>query len=149
MFDDCLSFQNPTTSHLTLHYWQEMTECEYHEIVQSVGLISSSTVSFDLRVISPDIFLSKGRASVLFLGIESSPELALLKKRCPWPDDLPFHPHITLAWISSADRFSMHKKEIMKLLQSAPFVMRADRIRLYSVIGGKKQTPLQDFSFAS
>ena len=76
-----------------------------------------------------------------------SDELARLKKRCPWPNVEPFTPHITLARIKHPQKFRVHKKKIMKLLDDVMFEMNVNRLRLYAEIEGVKQTELQDFMF--
>lgn len=145
-YADILTLQKPETPHITLTYWKEVMDIEYNEIVRQAARVAELSTPFELPVIGADAF--SGRA--IFLNPVFSPELANLKKRCPWPNDpgKPFHPHVTIARIRHPGKFQVHKKDIMKLLKDAELVIHVDRIRLYANIDGVSQTPLKDFAFA-
>ncbi|HRH93122.1 MAG TPA: 2'-5' RNA ligase family protein [Candidatus Peribacteria bacterium] len=145
-FEDCLTFQNPQTPHLTLMFWPEAGELEYQGIAGQAAKIAGKTPAFTLKVTGPDTFGERGRDSVLFFSIAFSPELALLKKSCPWTDRREFHPHITIARVYHPERFAVVKKEVLKRL-AAEFAVPARRLRLYGNVHGEKQTPLKDFAF--
>ena len=146
-YDTILSFQNPHSPHLTLQYWKELMEIEYHQIVRQAEKVASSTQPFDLKVCGTDTFGTRGEDRVLILSVPFSEPLARLKKRCPWPSALAFSPHITLARIGHPQRFRIAKKKITKILSDAEFVINVDRLRLYAEIEERKQTPLGDFVF--
>ncbi len=148
-FEDCLTFQNPQTPHLTLMFWPEVGELEYLGIARQAAKIAAKTMSFSLKVTEPDTFGDRGRDNVLFFPVAFSPPLALLKKSCPWTDRREFHPHITIARVHHPERFAVAKKQIFKLLDGTEFGMLADRLRLYGNVNGSKQTPLQDFLFCA
>ena len=144
-FDDFLSFQNPQSPHLTLQYWPNVMEIEYHQIIDQARRVASKHTPFTLKIEGADTFGSKGEDKVLFLSVPFSEELAKLKKSCPWPSGKPFHAHITLARIKHPQRFVVHKKEIMKLLKDASLEASIEMLRLYAEINGKKQTPITEF----
>lgn len=147
-FDDILRYQNPESPHLTLQFWKEVMEIEYYQIIPQSKKIADTSSPFTLKVQGVSTFGSRGEDRVLYLDIPFSDELARLKKRCPWPNIDPFTPHITLARIKHPQKFAVHKKKIMKLLDDVEFEMIVDRVRLYAEIQGVKQTMLQDFIFA-
>jgi len=147
-FADFLSFQDTEQPHLTLSYWSELLEIEYQPIVDQARTIAARTAPFSLRVTGAETFGKTGDERVLFLAVSFSPELATLKKLCPWPSPYPaFHPHITLARIRHPQRFTVHKKKVMKALGDASFEIGFDRLRFYAEAEGVKQTPLEEFLF--
>ncbi len=149
-YDDILRFQNPTSPHLTLQFWKEVMEIEYAPIVKKAQDIAARTSPFTLQVIGAETFGSRGEGRVLFLTIAFSPELATLKKLCPWPnEEHAFHPHITLARMSHPQRFAVVRKKIMKGLADVSFPMVVDRLRLYVEVNAMKQTKIGEFPFAS
>lgn len=146
-YEDCLRLQNPASPHLTLMYWPSLMEIELRHIVEQSEKIARKTEKFDLVVNGTATFGGQGRDRVVFLSVHFSPELASLKKMCPWTDGREFSPHITLARIKHPERFSIAKKKIMKPLKGAEFSVHVDRLKLYGEIGGKKQAPIRDFIF--
>ncbi len=153
-FGDSLIFQNADSPHLTLHYWSEVLEIEFHQITQQLEKIAESVSPLSLKVRGVNTFGYRGKDHVLFLDVPFSEELAKLKKKCPWPSldrtgheipNKPFHPHITLARIKHPERFATHKKKILKILGMPEFSMDVKCLRLYAEIQQKKQTPVQDF----
>ena len=146
-FADCLNFQNPESPHLTLYFWKELMEIEYNQVMQQAPIIASKTSSFELTINGADTFGRTGDERVLFLTVSFSPELATIKKLCPWPNppDQPFTPHVTMARISHPGRFTIQRKKIMKVLSDINIPTHVDRMRLYAEVEGEKQTALQDF----
>ena len=144
-----LRFQNAQSPHLTLYFWPSVMKIEYADIVPHAAKIAAQATPFGLRIDGADTFGEKSLDRILFLTVEFSPELADLKKRCPWPNPpgKPFHPHITLARIDHPQRFGVEKKKIMKALGNIDIVITVDMLRLYAEIDGKKQTPLEEFPF--
>lgn len=145
---DCLTLQRPDTPHLTLMFWPEVGELEYRGIGEQAAKIAARTAPFSLSVTGPGTFGVRGRDAVLFFEVAFSPELALLKKACPWTDRREFHPHITIARIHHPERFVIIKKDVFKQLHGQTFAMHCRTLRLYGNVGGHKQTPLQDALFA-
>lgn len=159
-YESIFRFQNPDSPHLTLQFWKEIMEIEYYQIIPQSKKIADASELFTLKVqgistfgsatwahSSAPVRGSRGEDRVLYLDVPFSDELARLKKRCPWPNIEPFSPHITLAWIKHPQRFRVHKKKIMKLLDGVECEMPVDRLRLYAEVNGVKQTALQDFPF--
>lgn len=146
-FEDVLRFQNPASPHLTLYFWKELLKIEYEDVLLKIGNIAARTAPFSLHVNGVDTFGKQGDERVLFLSVAFSPELATLKKLCPWPNppDQPFHPHITVARIHHPQKFAVHRKKIMKALTDASFEIKASAIRLYGEIGRHKQMPIHDW----
>ena len=144
-YANVLRFQNPETPHLTLMYWPEVSQLEFQGIVEQVRKIAVATDPFTINITGADTFGSRDEDKVLFLDIAFSDELARVKKRCPWTDGHPFHPHITLARMRHPQKFSVVKKKIMKQLKNAKFPASFDCLRLYAEVDGVKQTPLGDF----
>ncbi|MBI1812848.1 2'-5' RNA ligase family protein [Candidatus Peregrinibacteria bacterium] len=144
-WESFLRFQNPQSPHLTLQYWPEVMEIEYHQIVDQANKIAEKSEQFTLKILGASAFGNRGDDRVLFLDVPFSEPLARLKKRCPWPSAEPFSPHITLARIRHSQRFAVEKKKIMKVLKGAEFTMFVDRLRFYAEIDGKKQTVLEEF----
>ena len=89
-YEDSLKFQNPESPHLTLQYWPELMEIEYHQVLKQAEKIASSHHPLTLTVIGADTFGSRGEDRVLFLTIAFSDELARIKKSCSWPNLEPF-----------------------------------------------------------
>ncbi|MFA5800027.1 MAG: 2'-5' RNA ligase family protein [Candidatus Peribacteraceae bacterium] len=146
-FEESMRFQNPATPHLTLFFWPEVLELEYEGIVRQAEKIASAAQPFMLKVTNAATFGERGEDRTLYLEIALSPELALIKKSCPWSEGRPFKPHITLARIRHPQRFHVWKKKVMKAVEGAVFDIPIDRLRLYAEIEGRKQTPLEDFVF--
>jgi 2'-5' RNA ligase len=148
-FEDCFSFQNPESPHLTLYFWHELLKIEYEQMLVQMGKIADGTVSFSLEINGVDTFGPKGNEKILFLTVAFSPELATLKKKMPWPNppDKPFHPHITLARIKHPQRFDHNKKKIMKVLSGISIDFPVTMVRFYAEIDRKKQTELDEFPF--
>lgn len=146
-FENLLSFQNPRTPHLTLRFWREVMEIEYGDIVSRAQAIAAKIHPFTLPCIGAKAFGSRGEERVLFLDVAFSEELARIKKLCPWPNEQPFVPHITLARIAHSQRFAVQRKKVFKALEPCTFPILFDRLCLYAEIGGQKQTPLLEFVF--
>jgi len=144
-YEDIFRFQNPQSPHLTLHFWAELMQIEWDPIIKKAKDIAASSNPFSLKVTHAGTFGSRGEDRVLNLRLAFSEELARIKKACPWPDGKEFKPHITLARIRHPQKFQVHKKRIMKLLDNCEFKIPIDRLRIYAEIDGRKQTPLQDF----
>lgn len=145
-WEAALRFQQPDTPHLTLSFWRELLAIEYEDIVPTMERIARRTAPFSLRVNGVDTFGTAGRERVLFLAVAFSPELATLKKLCPWPNppDQPFHPHITLARITRPQTFVVHRKKIMKALGDVSFDLPVRVLRLYGIVDGQAQTPVAE-----
>lgn len=146
-YEQCFSWQSPETPHLTLMFWKELMEIEYFDIVAQAKKIADATSPFTLQVTGADTFGKNRKDAVLFLSVHFSPDLATLKKRCPWPNEKPFHPHVTLARIKHPERFGVVKKSVMKILDGASFEIPVRALRLYARIGGVHQTPVESFPF--
>lgn len=144
-FGECLRFQNPHSPHLTLFFFPEVGELEYKGIVEQAGKIARIAAPFTMRVIEAGTFGNRGRDTVLFLTVAFSPEVASLKKLCPWTDGKPFSPHITLARVCHPETFVTMKKKVMKVLSDVQFPISVTCLRLYGEVGGVKQTVLRDF----
>lgn len=139
-----LSLQNPETPHITLYFWKSLMEIEYKPVHEKARWIAARHRSFSLTLTGVETFGDHGRERVLFLKPAFSPELASIKKDCPWPNLQEFQPHVTLARIRHPERFSIHKKSIMKVLDGG-FDVVFDRVGLYAEIDGRKQTLIEDF----
>lgn len=150
-FDDVLRFQNPESPHLTLYFWKELLKIEYDDVLPKLEAIAQKTAPFTLHINGVDTFGKPGEERVLYLTIAFSPELATLKKLCPWPNpsDQPFHPHITVARIAHPQKFAVHTKKILKAFDNVSFEMPVGLLRFYAKIDERKQTPLIDFPLAS
>lgn len=159
-YEESMRFQNPATPHLTLFFWPEVLELEYQGILEQAEKIASAAQPFTLKVTNAATFgdppsprgaglrgASRGEDRTLYLDIAFSPELASVKKSCPWSEGRPFRPHITLVRIRHPQRFHVWKKKVMKAVEGAMFDMPVDRLRLYAEIEGRKQAPLRDFVF--
>ena len=149
-WESILRFQNPASSHLTLTFWKELMEIEYEPVCLVARAIAERSRPFTLETTGMDTFADRRGDRVLYLSVQFSPELASLKKLCPWPNfpGKPFHPHVTVARIAHPERFAVVKKKIMRALDGAIFPMTCDRLRLYAEIEGKQQTPLEEYTFA-
>lgn len=142
-------FQQDDRPHLTLFFWPSLMEIEYQGITRQLTKITEHTSPFSMHVTGAGTFDGEKNPKVLFLTLERSVELSSLKKRCPWPNDRPFSPHITLARMKNPQAFLVHRKEIMKALKGVSFDISCSKLRLYAEIDGVKQTALQDFPFTS
>jgi 2'-5' RNA ligase len=149
-WEEILRFQNPRTPHLTLYFWRELMQIEYDQVLRVAGTIAKRTAPFTLETTGVGTLGTKEGDRVLVLTLQFSPELAAVKKLCPWPNppEKPFHPHVTIARISHPQRFIVVKKKVLRALGEAVFPIPFDRLRLFAEIEGRKQTPLEDFSFA-
>lgn len=158
-FSSFLRFQNPQSPHLTLYFWKELLEIEYAPMIAKAQNIADRTQPFSLQINGANTFGKSGSEHVLFLTVAFSPQLATLKKLCPWPHlrsgyggqanppGQEFHPHITIARISHPQKFAVHRKKIMKVFENIDFTMNVDRIRLYGEINGVKQTVIKEWFF--
>ncbi|HVW66763.1 MAG TPA: 2'-5' RNA ligase family protein [Candidatus Peribacteraceae bacterium] len=160
-FGDFLNFQNPQSPHLTLYFWRELLKIEYDPVIAQAGKIAARTAPFSLHINGFDTFGKAGDERVLFLTVAFSPELATLKKLCPWPNPpvvrgslrehltmtSSFHPHITLARIRHPQKFAVQRKKIEKALRGISIDFPVSMIRFYAEVNGQKQTPIADFSF--
>ncbi len=142
-----LTLQSPETPHLTLYFWRTLMPVETGNVKDCARKIAAKTEPFTLAVDGVDFFSFRGSPTVLFLGISFSEELARLKKSFPWPNERPFHPHVTLARVRHAGRFAVRRKEILKVIGSPSFPVHVDRLRLYAKQGNATQVPLEEFPF--
>ncbi|MDD5055148.1 MAG: RNA 2',3'-cyclic phosphodiesterase [Candidatus Peribacteraceae bacterium] len=147
LIGDSVRFQHVTSPHLTLQFWPELAQTELEDVLDQSQKIAAASKLFEIAVTGAGTFGSHGHDKVLFLSVHPSPELEAVKKRCPWPSDRPFAPHITLARIKHPDRFAVQKERALKLLQDVRFTVRFDRLRLYGEVERVKQTALEDFLF--
>ena len=122
-------------------------EIELGSIKETASKIVQRTSPFSIQVELADTFGSRGEDRVLFLKCSFSDELARVKKACPWPENRPFNAHITLARMSHPQKFAVVKKNVMKKLKDCQFEIKFDRIRLYAMVEGRRQTPIEDFVF--
>jgi 2'-5' RNA ligase len=147
---DIVSFQKSDVPHLTLSYWPEIMAIEYSQILTQSAKIAGQLRPFTFSVNGCDTFGKPGRDDVLFLSVAFSPELAVAKKKCPWPELYsPFHPHITLLRIKHQEKFQLQKKAVLKALKGVAFDVPVDRLRLFANVDGVSQVPLQDFPFGA
>jgi 2'-5' RNA ligase len=144
-YSDCLRFQNPASPHLTLYYWNEIMEIEIGQIKETATKIATNSNPFTLSVESAETFGSRGEDRVLFLKCSFSDELAHVKKACPWPENRPFKAHITLARMNHPQKFAVVKKNVMKKLKDCQFEIPIDRLRLYAMVEGRRQTAVEDY----
>jgi 2'-5' RNA ligase len=146
-FESFLRLQKSDTPHLTLRFWPSVMKIEYDQLLKECAHVAEQSSAFDLPIIGADTFGRRGEDRTLYLQVAFSPELATLKKKCPWPNppDEPFTPHITLARISHPQRFRVHKKKVLKALEDIDFAMHVDRLALYAKVGGANQTLLEEF----
>src|SRR3954466_4194802 len=79
-YEDILSFQNPTSPHLTLQYWPSLMEIEYKPIVAQIQKIGSLVKPFSLKVEGIETFGNRREDRVIFLSVPFSEPLAKLKK---------------------------------------------------------------------
>lgn len=146
-YEEVFRFQSSESPHMTLQFWPEVMEIEWNQIVKQATKIAAATKPFTLKTVAVGTFGDHREDRVLFLEIAFQEELARLKKRCPWPEGKPFHPHLTIARMRHPQKFMRFKKDILKLLRDVRFEIPIDRLRLYAEVNGVKQTPLQDFPF--
>ncbi len=146
-WESFLRFQSAETPHLTLYFWKELSPIEHTQALAQFSKIAACTEPFALSINDVETFGSKEGDRVLYLSVAFSPELAVLKKKCPWANgpDNPFHPHITLAFIEHPQRFLVEKKKIFKTLGHVDITLPVDRFRFYAQIDGKKQTPIEQY----
>jgi len=147
-FADILRFQNPQSPHLTLQYWREVMEIEFHQVQEQTQKLAAATAPFTLQVMQAGTFGTRSEDKVLMLELAFSEELARLKKACPWPSGRSFRPHLTLARMRHPQKFAVQKKKIMKLLEDCAFAIPFERLRLYAEINGVKQTPIEDYALS-
>jgi len=143
-YPQIFSFQNPDTPHLTLQFWRELLEIEYHQVREQLSVLGERQKPFTLKILDVNTFGSRGEDRVLYFSVPFSDELARLKKACPWVSVQPFHPHVTLARIRHPQRFAVAKKQILKSLKDASMTLSVDRLRLYGNVDGKAQTPISE-----
>ncbi len=148
-FREMFSFQNPDSPHLTLQYWSAISQSEYQEIISTTSIVAAKVRPFSVIVNGAATFGSQDGDRVLFLTLEVCSELSSLQQLLPWKNPKPFHAHVTLARMHHPEHFMKRKKEIMQYFQDIRIEARIDRIRLYAIVHGKRQTPLQDFPFSA
>lgn len=149
-FGDLFRLQLADRPHLTLQFWRSLMEIEYQQVRRQAGNIAQRVTPFTIQVGEGETFAGpRGEERVLFLGVAYSDELARIRKLCPWPAGKPFHPHITLARMANPQAFRVHRKKVLRLLEDVRFSFRVDRLRLYAQVEGKRQTPLEEFVFAT
>ncbi len=136
--------------HLTIQFWRSLMAIEWDQVRNRASWIARRCAPFTMEVRGAETFTgTNGLEHVLFLTIERSDKLAVLRKLCPWPSVKPFHPHITLARMRNPNAYRVHRKKVRKLLEDVRFSIHVDRLRLYGMVGGQPQTPLEDFVFSS
>lgn len=146
-WEDIVSFQNPQSPHLTLYFWRELLPIEVNPVLAKAADIADRTIPFMLSVQNAGTFGRAGEERTLFLSVAFSPELATLKKLCPWPNPpgQEFHPHITLARIRHPQKFAVHRKRIFKALGDVAFGFPVTMLRFYAEVEGRKQTPIKEW----
>jgi 2'-5' RNA ligase len=144
-----LTFQNPQSPHMTLHFFGSVMQIEYGDIVSAAEMIASRTAPFTLQIDGTGTFGSRGAVHVLYCSVQFSPELAAIKKLCPWqnPPGKPFSPHITIARVKHPERFEVIRPKVEQALKDTAFPWEVDRLRLYAEINGNKQTAIGEWGF--
>src|SRR3989338_9347125 len=85
-FEKLFRFQKADRPHLTLFFWSSLMEIEYSALIKQAEKIAARTSPFSLTVSGADTFEDDKEPAVLFLTIERSVTLFMLKKICPWPN---------------------------------------------------------------
>jgi len=126
-----------------------MMQMEYDAVQRVAQVIAERSHPFVLQTSGIETFGDRRGDRVLCLSVQFSPELAAIKKLCPWPNPpgQPFHPHITIARIDHPERFSVVKKKVMRALEKQDLTVVFDRLGLFGEIDGRKQTPIKEFVF--
>ncbi|PIP65605.1 RNA 2',3'-cyclic phosphodiesterase [Candidatus Peregrinibacteria bacterium CG10_big_fil_rev_8_21_14_0_10_49_16] len=143
----CLSLQQPDTPHLTIQYWAQVTQGEYDAILEQTRVLVENIQPFMLQTKQFNTFSSHDKENVLFFDVKKSQELDHIIEESPWEQMYkPFHPHVTLARIKDAERFTEKKAEIFERLRDCQFDIPVDRFRFYALVDGIHQTPLNTFA---
>jgi RNA 2',3'-cyclic 3'-phosphodiesterase len=98
--------------HLTLKFFGEVVPERLEVIEEAVRFASAGTKPLSLQLGELGAFPNPARPKVLWLGLESSPELELLQDRLERggdaigfpPEGTPFHPHVTLGRVREGQR---------------------------------------------
>ncbi len=139
--------------HITLAYFGDMEEPDARELDGEIGNLACP--QFDLRIEGVGWFGRKEPHSV-FATVKRTPEMDQLSKDCRAvgrrlglkPDEKPFKPHITLAYLNDVPLASaMAWSERWQVLRAGPWT--ADQFHLFESIPrvGKKSVyePVADY----
>jgi RNA 2',3'-cyclic 3'-phosphodiesterase len=98
--------------HLTLKFFGEVASERLDVVAEAIRYAGQGILPVALRLADLEAFPSRQRARVLWVALEATPALELLKDRIERggeaigfpPEGVPFHPHVTLGRVREGQR---------------------------------------------
>jgi len=139
--------------HVTLKFLGNVRASQVEAIQETLDRVGGATAPFDARVTGFGAFPTIRRPSVLWAGVEATPELRCLKQDVEWglselgfeKETRAFHPHLTLGRASAggAGRFRGLDELVASMEVDAGFVVRSvDLMRSRTGRGGPEYSLL-------
>ena len=134
---------NPKTPHITIFYLDEQSQLNLDEISLITQSHKDKLKGIKLRIKGFDYF-TKENPTVLFLAVDYPPILIdfnkqlsnQLNKFSAIDNNLPFHPHLTLARLKdkqAQDKFILYKEKIVSQHINIDWEFETKEIALYGV----------------
>lgn len=117
--------------HVTLFFFGELTAEQIDTVRNLLHEALNDSPTFSFSIPSPGIFRDRREPRVLWLGIEATDELVLLKNEIDKavaplgfiPDNKVFSPHLTLGRFAPRQKISPPLRTALKELQSAKAIV--------------------------
>lgn len=156
--EERISWVQTENFHFTLRFLGD-TPVDQVPVIAEALIKGIRARKFRLSLTPPDIFGSRKRPRVLFVGTEPSQELdevhlqvETLLKNCGWPSpDQPFRPHLTLGRIRSLRDFRVFAEAINRYRETEPGTVQMDRLVYFRSVpgnGGPVYTPITTVLFS-
>lgn len=138
----------PKTPHITVYYLGKQSQSALPEIAEDVKKHLKMLKGIKLKVGGCGYF-GEDKPRILFLDVQYPPKLQEYNKVISkslsiyyTPDnDLPFHPHVTVAWVGDSEAqkvFKTHQPELKILLDEIDWTFEITEVVLYGADSTKQ-----------
>ncbi len=139
---------HPKTPHITVYYLDKQSQSALPEIAKDVKKHLEILKGAKLKVGSFGYF-GEDKPRILFVDVQYPPELQKFNKviskslsiYSAYDNNLPFHPHLTVAWVGDPEAqtaFQASKAELTSRLKKVSWTFDITEIVLYGVDTTKK-----------
>lgn len=143
-----LTYQNVETAHITLHFWKNIDDAIFEEIMRFGESVEKNIQSFALLLCDIGFFPSDIYSRIMWMEIDDRNKIKDLIKIKSWKDDKPFHAHATIGRIKIAQSFLHSMDAVRDIFKDIKIESRCDRITLNAAYGNVRQIPFLEWPLA-